>query len=224
MHDGVARISRREQHLEVGWRLRASSASCRPFMPPGRPTSVKRTAISGWLSSICSAAARIRRFENRDSRARAGSRLNKRARPSIVFYHEDDFALRRAQRSRPVPLRHSCNIGMRPRQIDFDGRAFANLAVDFDVAARLLDEAVDLRESEAGAVSDILGGKEGVEGLRHHVGRHADAVIGDREHDILAGQHLRLCRGIVAHRDARSRSRWSACRRSASRRAHSPPD
>ena len=39
--DGVFGIAGDEQHLQIGPRVvRAASAICRPFMPPGRPTSV----------------------------------------------------------------------------------------------------------------------------------------------------------------------------------------
>ena len=51
----------------------------------------------------------------------------------------------------------------RARQVDLDGRAVAFLAVDLDVAAGLLDEAVHHAEAEAGALADLLGGEEGLE-------------------------------------------------------------
>ena len=51
----------------------------------------------------------------------------------------------------------------RPRQVDLDRRAVAFLAVDLDVAARLLDEAEHHAEPEAGALADLLGGEEGIE-------------------------------------------------------------
>ncbi len=42
-----------------------------------------------------------------------------------------------------------------------------DLAFDRDVAAALLDDAVDHRQAEAGALARLLGGEEGLEDLRH---------------------------------------------------------
>jgi hypothetical protein len=41
--------------------------------------------------------------------------------------------------------------------------AASRLALDVDVAARLRDEAVDLRQAEAGALAGLLGGEERLE-------------------------------------------------------------
>ena len=54
----------------------------------------------------------------------------------------------------------------RARQVDPDRRAVAGLAVDFHVAARLLDEAIDLAQAEAGALAGLLGREERLEGAR----------------------------------------------------------
>ena len=59
------------------------------------------------------------------------------------------------------------------RQIELDGGAVSGLAVDRDVSAGLLDEAVDLAQSESGALTGRLGGEERVDGARDHVRRHA---------------------------------------------------
>ena len=53
--------------------------------------------------------------------------------------------------------------GLGARQIERDGRALADLALDPDLAARLVGEAEDLAEAEAGALADRLGGEEGLE-------------------------------------------------------------
>ena len=109
---------------------------------------------------------------------------------------------------------------MNARQIDLDRRAFADLAVDLHVAARLLDEAVDLRKPKPGAVPDVLGREERIEGFCLHVRRHSASVVGHGQHHILAGQHLGLGRGILfIEMDVRGFDA-SACRRSAWRRAH----
>ena len=99
-------------------------------------------------------------------------------------------------------------IADQPRQIDLHRRAGARLAVDLDMALRLLDEAIDLAEPEPGAFAGRFGGEKRIERARRHVGRHADAGIGDREHDILARLHFRILPaiGVVEIACWRSRS------------------
>jgi hypothetical protein len=57
------------------------------------------------------------------------------------------------------------------------------LALDVDLAARLLGEAVDLAEAQARALVDRLGGEERFEDLHQRLGRHAGAVVGDVDGD-----------------------------------------
>jgi hypothetical protein len=52
-------------------------------------------------------------------------------------------------------------------EVDLEARAPVRLAAGPDVAAALLDDAVDGRKAEAGAAPDLLGGEEGLE----HVGQ-----------------------------------------------------
>ena len=61
--------------------------------------------------------------------------------------------------------------GLGARQIDRDGGALADLAFDPDLAARLVGEAEDLAEAEAGALADRLGGEEGLERAVEHFRR-----------------------------------------------------
>src|SRR6188768_4090913 len=49
------------------------------------------------------------------------------------------------------------------RQEDLEGGAAARRAVDGDVAAALLDDAVHHRQAEAGALAALLGGEERLE-------------------------------------------------------------
>ena len=58
------------------------------------------------------------------------------------------------------------------------------------MAAGLLDEAVDLRQAEAGAFADPLGGEERLEGLADDLRRHPRAAIADEDADILPGRDL----------------------------------
>ena len=53
--------------------------------------------------------------------------------------------------------------GLGARQIDRDGGAAAELAFDPDLAARLVGEAENLAEAQAGALADRLGGEERLE-------------------------------------------------------------
>ena len=62
-----------------------------------------------------------------------------------------------------------------------------DLAFDPDLAARLVGEAENLAEAEAGALADRLGREEGLERAFEHVGRHAAAGVGDADLHIIAG-------------------------------------
>ena len=68
----------------------------------------------------------------------------------------------------------------------------ADLAVDLDVAARLLDEAVHHAQPQAGALADILGGEERLEHFFQNVRRHAAAGVAHRDHHVGARAHLRV--------------------------------
>ena len=80
--------------------------------------------------------------------------------------------------------------GLGARQIDGNGRAAADLALDADLAARLVGETEDLAEAEAGPLADRLGGEEGLEGALAHVRRHSAAGVGDADLHIFAGAHV----------------------------------
>jgi hypothetical protein len=67
------------------------------------------------------------------------------------------------------------------RQIDDEARPLPDLRIGEDEAARLLDDAVDGRQAEPGALADFLGGEEGLEHLAEHAARDAGAGVGDRQ-------------------------------------------
>ena len=71
-------------------------------------------------------------------------------------------------------------------QIKLHRGARAGLAVDLDVPARLLDEAVHHGEAQAGTLADLLGGEERLEHAVQHLLAHAAAGVGDRDQHILA--------------------------------------
>ena len=83
------------------------------------------------------------------------------------------------------------------RQIDLHRAAFARLAVDRHVAARLLDETVHHGKPETGPSTERLRGEERFECLADHVGRHADAGIADGEQHVLPGSDLGVRGGIA---------------------------
>ncbi len=59
--------------------------------------------------------------------------------------------------------------------------------VDADVAARLLDDRIDLAEAEAGALAGALGGEEGIEHLVDEMGGDAGAGVADLDPDAVVG-------------------------------------
>ena len=66
-----------------------------------------------------------------------------------------------------------------------------------DVAARLLDEAVDHAQPEAGALAGRLGGEERLERALDHLRAHAGAGVADRDHDVLPGRDSRRPRSAA---------------------------
>ena len=71
------------------------------------------------------------------------------------------------------------------RQIQPHARAAIRRALDLDVPARLLHEAVHHAQAEPGAVPEMLGREERLDRALQHFGRHADAGIGHRQqHEI----------------------------------------
>ena len=61
-------------------------------------------------------------------------------------------------------------IPVKPWKVQFDGRSLSRLAVYRDVAAGLLDEAVDHAEAEPGSLSGLFRGEKGFENPGFHVG------------------------------------------------------
>src|ERR1700733_12768352 len=110
----------------------------------------------------------------------------------VIFNSENRLAIATLGNSR-----YRCGglgrfIRIQARQINFDRRALSNLAVNSYVTAGLLHEAIDLGQTQAGAVTDILRGEKGLESLGYGFPGHANAVVGDGQHDVLARDPLRL--------------------------------
>src|SRR6185437_5054168 len=96
----------------------------------------------------------------------------------LILDDEDGLAravVEPAERFDRSRLRRGRRFG--PRQIERDARAGPRRALDRRGAARLPDEAVDLREAEPGSLADILGGEERLEGEALDIGRHAGAGV-----------------------------------------------
>ncbi len=77
--------------------------------------------------------------------------------------------------------------GNMPRQQDAEGCPGPRRAATENIAASLLDNAVDHGEAEPGALADVLGGEEGLEDFRHHLGGDAMARVLDFDQHVFGG-------------------------------------
>ncbi len=75
---------------------------------------------------------------------------------------------------------------LRARNIDGNGRAATNLALNPDLTAGLVSKTEDLAESEAGALADGFGCEEGLERSVEHGRGHSAASVGDADLHIFA--------------------------------------
>src|SRR6202012_867963 len=91
------------------------------------------------------------------------------------------------------------------RQVHSECRTATLGALDPDMTTRLLDEAVDHRQSEAGALTDRLGGEERLQNPAESIVGHADTRITDTDHDVVAGFYLLLAEALVAVQDLTGR-------------------
>ena len=111
----------------------------------------------------------------------------------IVLDQENPHALaeaRRRGRGSAGRLRRDRPGGA--RQVEGDGRAAPRHAFHRGRAAGLAGEAVDLRQAEAGALPDLLGGEEWLEDAADDLGRDAGAAVGDAQGDEVAGDAQRI--------------------------------
>src|SRR3546814_15278014 len=90
-------------------------------------------------------------------------------------------------------------------KVDGEGRALAGHRIGEDVPARLLDDAVDGREPQPGALAGFLGGEEGLENLAEMFGRDARAGIAHLECGIIRSEERRVGKECVST----FRSLWS---------------
>ena len=172
--DGVAGVAGGEEHLQPGpQRSSALSASSRPFMLGHHHVGEQQVDVRR-RSITASACSRARRPSAPRSPARAGYRPRAARTPasssttrivSLPVAGVQSAARRRRGRH---PRRADV-----ARQVELDRRALRRARNRSSRGRRLLDEAVDLAEPEAGALADGLGGEERIEGPRDHLRRHA---------------------------------------------------
>ncbi len=114
----------------------------------------------------------------------------------IVLHHQDRLAAA-FHLGRRWLCRDLLRRGIRLRQIELEGRAKTLLAVKLDVAAGLLDEAVDHAQPEPGSLAHTLGRKERIEHpVADRLG-NSGAGIAHRDHDIIADLNVAIGRGII---------------------------
>src|ERR1700744_2696011 len=144
MHNGVASISRCEQHLDFWPHLARYVCELTAVHSAGKTHVRKQQYDLGMLLKNLQRRAAIARLENRIAEFTNDAR---RVSPNIflVLYHQNGLAecsLRDLQQRIFWPVFGL--VRMQSRQIDLDSRSLAELAVDFNVAARLLHKAIDL--------------------------------------------------------------------------------
>src|SRR5882762_9837577 len=74
-------------------------------------------------------------------------------------------------------------------KVDFHGRAFVQFAIYFYVATGLADEPIDLAQSKASTLADLLGCEKWVERSLARRAIHSDARVCDRNHHVLPRFH-----------------------------------
>ena len=70
------------------------------------------------------------------------------------------------------------------RQVDFERRAFSELAIDPDVAATLFDNAVDRGQAKTGSLTVLFGREEWLEDAGLGLLVHPTACIAERQHHV----------------------------------------
>src|SRR4029079_10341092 len=81
------------------------------------------------------------------------------------------------------------------RQVDLEGGAATDLAVDPDRAAALLDDREHHREAEASALVGALGREERLEDPAARRLVHAHAGVAEREHHVVPGLDVEMAGG-----------------------------
>src|SRR5215472_735075 len=86
-------------------------------------------------------------------------------------------------------LRH---LTVDSRQVDLENRPFSQFAVNPDVSAALLYDAIDRGEPESRTLPELLGGKKWIKNLRLRLTVHTAAGIRNANHYVGAGDGGRM--------------------------------
>ena len=172
VHDSIARITGRKQNFKVG----PSSARLIRQLPPihtawqpyvGEKDSHVRVGVEDRQRGAASigfddvVSQLPQRFATKGSDIR------------IIFDNQDRFGCRAASRQFRIFVLIMRLRRMDARKIKLDRSAYADLAIDLDMPTGLLGKAVNLRQSQAGAVPHIFCREKRIERFCLHVGGHS---------------------------------------------------
>src|SRR5207302_3226740 len=87
---------------------------------------------------------------------------------------------------------------------DAESGSFAELALQINVSAALVHDAVNSRKAQAGSFARFLGGEKRLEDARTDFRRHASAGIADIEANVIARDDSLLRQGIGLQSSIRS--------------------
>jgi len=189
VNDRISCIAGCEQHLEIRPSFHRLLGQL-PAVHAARDHHVGKQQIDVLLT-----------VENLESRCRGGRTENAiaeigqnleciSAQGLVVFDNKDRLTARRA---RDFPLRIALVLMLVgteiSRQIDFYSRAFAQFAIDLHIAGRLANESIHLAKTKPSALAGLFGCEEWFAGTLNGGLVHSDAVIGHRDHDVLARGH-----------------------------------
>ena len=184
-----------EQHFDVGGQLLRRHGEFRPFHA-SRQLDVSEQNVDMRVGEKLQRV--LRRLRLRAAQPQALEHLHRHlAQLGLVLDDQDDPLAQvfggHVQQIFFRPRRR----GRCPRQIEFRGRSLSDPAVDADVAARLLDEAIDHAQAQTAALPHLLRRKERLERPFYDFGRHACSRVGDREQHVLSRRHFLVLLGVI---------------------------
>src|SRR5579859_5456578 len=126
----------------------------------------------------------MRRFQN--SISLQDKRFADRLTQSFLVFHDEDRA---GSHSGRRDLRCATKIGFRRRgQPNPESRALCDGTLYFDIAATLLHDAIDHRQTQAASLTALLGREKRIEDASLHFRRHSPPGIGNRHLNVLSGR------------------------------------
>src|SRR5665213_2109606 len=166
---------------------------------------MKRTLIDGCSTWICAASSTpfipgrtmsLRSRSNGGSCASSSSAVSESSAattsypPPPITRMSTPRTTSESSTIRILACRSGTGVRIRDREVDAERAPLAELRRHRDVAVALLDDAVDARQAEPGALADTLGRVEGLEDAFLDLGRHAVSRVGDRQRKVAAGLDL----------------------------------